>query len=68
MSKIFEDTTTKNVKTGIDFTQETRRLFRELEEKVRKLENTIQVQQELLNQFRIQLAGVQTKLFSGGTN
>lgn len=68
LRKIFEETTTKNVKTGIDFTQETRNLFRELEAKVTLLEGTVRQQNDTINDFRISLSVVQTKLFSGGTS
>ena len=64
----FEEVTTKNVKTGIDYSTETRRLFRELEVKIEHLEKVVRSQGEIIEQFKIQLAGVQTKLFSGGTD
>lgn len=65
--KIFEETTTKNVQTGISFTQDTRKLFRELEEKVLLLESIVRQQQETINEFRMSLSVVQMRLFSGGT-
>jgi len=65
--KIFEETTTKNVQTGISFAQDTRKLFRELESKVTHLENIIRQQDTTINDLRNSLAVVQTKLFSGGT-
>jgi len=65
--KIFEETTTNNVKTGIDFANDTRRLFRELEEKVIHLENIVRQQETTINDLRMSLAVVQAKLFSGGT-
>ena len=68
IKKAFEEVTTRNVLTGIEYTKETRKLFRNLEEKVDRLQNQVVAQGELLNQFRIQLAAVQTKLFSGGSS
>jgi hypothetical protein len=65
--KIFEETTTNNVKTGIDFANDTRRLFRELEEKVIHLENIVRQQETSINDLRNNLTVIQTKLFSGGT-
>ena len=65
--KIFEDTTTNNVKTGINFANDTRRLFRELEEKVTHLENIVRQQETTINDLRLSLVVIQTKLFSGGT-
>lgn len=67
LAQVFEQTTTNNVKATVEFTQQTRKMFRELETKVNALQSQVIAQRELLNQFRIQLAGVQTKLFSGGT-
>ena len=67
VKQIFEENITRNVKRTVEFTQETRVLFRELEEQVTSLQNQVIAQKALLEQFRIQLAGVQTKLFSGGT-
>lgn len=68
MKQAFEEVTTRNVNTTVAFTQDTRKLFRELEEKVNALQAQVVSQAALLNQFRVQLAGVQTKLFSGGTD
>ena len=68
MSQIFEETTTRNVKTSVEFAQSTRKIVREMEAKVLALQAQVVSQGQLLNQFRIQLAGVQTKLFSGGTS
>ena len=65
--KIFEDVTTNNVKTGIDFANDTRRLFRELEDKVTHLSNMVRQQEETINDLRLSLVVIQTKLFSGGT-
>ena len=66
--KAFEEVTTKNVKTGVDYSTDTRKLFRELEKKVEILESMVRSQSVIIEQFKIQLAGVQTKLFSGGTD
>jgi len=65
--KIFEETTTKNVKTGIDFANDTRRLFRELEDKVIHLGKAIRQQDITIEDLRKSLAVIQAKLFSGGT-
>jgi len=65
--KIFEETTTNNVKTGIDFANDTRRLFLELEDKVTHLSNMVRQQEETINDLRLSLVVIQTKLFAGGT-
>lgn len=67
IKQAFEEVTTRNVQTCIEYSKETRALFRQLEEKVDRLQNQVIAQGELLTQFRIQLASVQTKLFSGGS-
>lgn len=64
----FEGVTAKNVKTVIEHSKETRELVIELAEKIQRVENNFLAIQENLNQFRIQLAGVQTKLYSGGSS
>ena len=65
--KAFEEVTTKNVKIAVAFAQETRNLIREHEEKMIKFESIIRQQKLELSQLRNLLAGVQAKLFSGGT-
>jgi len=65
--KAFEEVTTKNVKIAVAFAQETRNLIRGHEEKMIKFESTIRQQKLELSQLRNLLAGVQAKLFSGGT-
>jgi len=67
LRKAFEDVTTRNVKSTIEFSNETRKIVKELESQVQLLLNELSVQKAQMDQFRIQLAGVQTKLFSGGT-
>ena len=67
LRKIFEEVTTKNVQTTINFTQDTRKMVRELQEMVGKLERRIANQDETLQQLRVQLASIQTKVYSGGT-
>jgi methyl-accepting chemotaxis protein len=65
--KIFEETTTNNVKTGIDFANDTRRLFRELEDKVTHLTNIVRQQEQTIEDLGKSLTVIRTKLFSGGT-
>lgn len=68
LRKIFEDVTTKNVRTIIEFTQDTRKLFRELSDVVDNLRKQLDVQNKTIAQLRLELTNVQTKLFSGGTS
>ena len=65
--KAFEDVTNKNIETVIKFTKETRIMFQEMKEELTVAHNKIKMQNETIEQFRIQLAGLQTKVFSGGT-
>lgn len=65
--KIFEETTTRNVRAAIKFSNDTRALTHALEERVAKAENQTRLLTEQLEQFRVMLASVQSKLFSGGT-
>ena len=64
----FEQTSTRNIMAGISHGNETRKIVKALDEKVMRLENIIIQQQELLEQFRIQLAGVQQRLFACGSD
>lgn len=67
LKKAFEEVTTRNVKTVIEYSQETRKGLRSVELKVEKLESELFALRSVMEQFKIQLASVQTKLFSGGT-
>jgi len=67
LKKAFEEVTTRNVMTVIAYSKETRRELREMREKIFSLEAELRAQKAQIEQFKIQLAGVQTKLFSGGT-
>lgn len=66
--KAMEDVSVRNAKTTIAFAEETRKLARQTEEKFKALQAQVIAQEALLNQFRIQLASIQTKVFSGGTD
>ena len=65
--RIFEQTTTRNVRAAIDFGNDTRQLVHRTEERLEKLEAHNRILSEQIEQFRVMLAGVQSKLFSGGT-
>jgi hypothetical protein len=67
LRKVFEEVTTGNVKAVLDYCQKTRGLLRALEEKVLKLEGLLQSQNAVIDALRLQLAGVQTIVFSKGT-
>lgn len=65
--KAFEEVTTRNVKTMIAYSKDTRELVRTLEDKITLLEGISRNQIEIINALKVQLAQVQTKLFAGGT-
>ena len=67
MKKAFEEVTTRNVKTMIAYSKDTREIVRSLEEKVALLEEYNRNQTIIIEALKKQLASVQTKLFSGGT-
>jgi len=67
LRKAFEETTKRNINAMLEHGNETRKLVKELEEKIQFLQNALQSREEDVKQLRIQLASIQTKLFSGGT-
>jgi uncharacterized coiled-coil protein SlyX len=67
LRQIFEETTTRNVKAMLAHGNETRRLNSELYLKVETLEKIIAEQNKSIESLKLQLANVQTKLYSGGT-
>lgn len=67
LRKAFEDVTTGNVNAAIDYCKTTRAMTRELMETVERQNNIIVSQNATMDEFRKQLAGIQTKLFAGGT-
>ncbi len=67
LRKAFEDTSKRNINAMIQHGNETRKIVRELENKVTFLQNALQSREEDIKQLRIQLASIQTKLFRSGT-
>ena len=66
IKKAFEDTITKNIKTVIAYTTETRDLLRKIEEKITTQRKALLVANESINSLRLQLVQVQAKLYSIG--
>jgi len=62
----FEEVTTKNVKAAIEYSNETRKIVRLLEEKMLHLELLMQEQNKAIAGLRQQLAMIQGKLYTGG--
>ncbi len=67
LRKAFEEVTTKNVRTVVAFSKDTRELVRKLEQKVEHLAATSRSQTDTIEQLRMQLSVVQAKLYGGGT-
>lgn len=67
LRKAFEDVTTNNVKAVADFSQGTRDIVRSIETRMARLEEERRQDKSLIEKLRLQLADVQTKVYSGGT-
>ena len=67
LRKAFEDVTTNNVRASIDFSNETRKIVRLVAERLAKIEIKLARQDETIEALKLQLANVQTKVYSGGT-
>lgn len=68
LRKVFEDVTTGNVKAILDFSTITRKIVRDLENRVIQLELKLIEQNNVINELKIQLSAVQMTLFNKGTN
>jgi len=67
VKKALEEVQVRNI-TGIaDFTQKSREMILEQNKKIDSLNSQLLAQAKLLNEFRTQLAFLQTKVFSGGS-
>lgn len=67
LRKAFEEVTTNNVKASIAHGNESRRLIRELTEKVLLLEGNLRQTNESIEELRKLVVNLQVKLYSGGT-
>ena len=67
LRKAFENVTTNNVKAILEHSNKTRKLIRKLEENIKRLENIVIAQNSIIDNFRIQLAAIQTQIYGGGT-
>lgn len=65
--KALEETTRRNVETAIAFGNETRKMVRELEQKVTLLESIVLSKNAEIQQLRGMLAQLQARVFAGGT-
>jgi len=67
LRKAFEDVTTNNVRAAVTHGNETRKLVRELEEKIKSLDGIIRQVDEKIEGLRGQITSMQMKIYSGGT-
>ena len=68
MRLVFEEVTRRNVQAAIDFGNETRKLVRELEEKVKNLEKILLTKDETINEIKKQMSSLQQKIYMGGSD
>jgi chaperonin cofactor prefoldin len=66
--KAFEETATRNIKTVVSYTTDTRVIVRELEIKVNSQDKQIASLNQIINDLRSQLATVQAEVYRGGTS
>ncbi len=64
----FEEVTTNNVKAVVDHSNETRKIVRELEDKLNSLGDLIRNYDTTIDLLKQQITHLQMKMFSGGTH
>jgi hypothetical protein len=67
VKKALEEVQVRNITTIIAFVEASRQMTLAQQIKIDSLNAQVVAQSELLNQFRVQLAHLQTKVFSGGS-
>ena len=65
MRKAFEEVTTRNVQAAINYSNETRKIVRQLEEKILHLERLAQAKDKEIAEMRQQISVIQQKLYTG---
>ena len=66
LRKVFEETTVNNVRAGVEHSNVTRQLVRQLEKKVDLLEGNIRTFTERMDAMQQQITNLQSKLYKGG--
>jgi hypothetical protein len=66
LRKAFEEVTTRNVRSAVDHGNETRRLTREIEEKIARLEMQVMQQRKLIDDLQTQVTSLNIVLYSNG--
>ena len=67
VKKALEEVQVRNITTVIKFVEDSRQLILAQQAKIDSLNSQVQAQSALLGEFRVQLAHLQTKVFSGGS-
>ena len=67
LRKAFEEVTTRNVQAAIEYSNETRKIVRQLQEKMLHLEEMALAKDKVIGELRNQLSVIQQKLYSGGS-
>ena len=67
IKKALEEVQTRNITTIIAFVEDSRQMILAQQTKIDSLNSQLVAQANLLSEFRIQLAHLQTKVFSGGS-
>lgn len=67
LRRSFEETTTKNLLSTNQYSKKTRDICQALDEKVMRLQNLIGNQASQLEQYRLQLAALQQRVFKSGS-
>jgi len=68
IGKAFEEVTTRNVRANVDFSNETRKLVRILEEKIISLEGMVRTYDSKIELIQKQISLLQQKLYAGGSS
>lgn len=67
LRQAFEEVTTNNVKTVIDFSKKTRSMISSLEERVERLQNIVLSRDEQIKQMQLQIAQLLQVKYNNGT-
>ena len=67
VKKALEEVQTRNITTIVKFVEDSRQLILAQQVKIDSLNTKLIAQENLLNEFRVQLAYLQAKVFSGGS-
>jgi len=67
IKKALEEVQVRNIKSIVAFTEDSRKLVLAQQIQIDSLNAQVAAQAALLDQFRIQLAGLQTKVYSAGS-